>query len=96
MERIIQYAANRKATKSVDYYTRQIIMPKNAEILVSGIGRMRLAQAESEIKKMREESSKYKTEGEDDKARRMLEKIKPYQDAVSRFYKVTSHRRGWI
>jgi len=71
-------------------------MPKNAEILVPGIGRMRLGQAESEIKKMRDESSKYKADGEDDKARRMLEKIKPYQEAVSKFYRVTSHRRSWV
>ena len=71
-------------------------MPKNAEILVSGIGKMRLGQAENEIKKMRDESAKYKSEGEDDKSKRMLEKIKPYQEAVSNFYRLTSHKRSWV
>jgi len=71
-------------------------MPKNAEILISGIGKMRLGQAENEIKKMRDESAKYKSEGEDDKSKRMLEKIKPYQEAVSNFYRLTSHNRHWI
>ena len=71
-------------------------MPKNAMINIPGIGQMRLGQAESEIKKMRDESAKYKADREDDKARRMLEKIKPYQEAVSQFYRVTSHNRKWI
>lgn len=71
-------------------------MPENAMIQVSGIGRMRLGQAESEIRKMRDESAKYKSEGEDDKSKRMLEKLKPYQEAVSQFYRVTSKNRHWI
>jgi hypothetical protein len=71
-------------------------MPKNAEILVPGMGRMRLGQAESEISKMREESRKYKADGEDDKAKRILEKITPYQEAVSKFYASSHSKRHWI
>lgn len=71
-------------------------MPKNAEIVVSGIGKMRLGQAESEISKMRDEMKSRKEAGEETHVKALQESIKPYQDAVSKFYRVTSHRRSWL
>ena len=71
-------------------------MPKDTMINVAGIGRMRLGQAESEIAKMREEAKERKAAGEETHVKRLHENIKPYQEAVSKFYKLASHTRHWI